>query len=112
MENHTTIGKALKSYLKSSGLSVLLKNRTVLEAWYKIVGSEIAAQTRIIAFRRGVLTIETASSSLYAELRTYYLEDIARSIQKELGNRKVVKIRLRLAETIEEEKNGVKENGN
>ena len=101
MENHTTIGKALKSYLKSSGLSVLLKNRTVLEAWYKIV-----------AFRRGVLTIETASSSLYAELRTYYLEDIARSIQKELGNRKVVKIRLRLAETIEEEKNGVKENGN
>ncbi len=109
MEKNTTIKEALKSYLKSSGLDTLLRNQAVLKAWQKVAGQEIAGQTRIVGFNRGVLTIEVASSSLYAELNTFYLKDLANSIQNEMGNRKVRRIKLRLGEFVGETDNGIEE---
>jgi predicted nucleic acid-binding Zn ribbon protein len=94
----TTIKDALNSFLKGSGLETLLKNQGVVKAWQKVVGEEITAQTRIVGFRRGTLTVEVASSALYAELNTYYLGDLAASVREEMKSKRVRKIRLRLGQ--------------
>lgn len=102
MDNNVTIKNALKQYLKSSGLDALLRNKAVVKAWQKVAGREIATQTRIVGFNRGTLTVEVASSGLYAELNTFYLKDLASSIQSEMGNKKVRRIKLRLGEFVGE----------
>jgi hypothetical protein len=98
MSAEQKISDALGSYLKQSGLDVLLRNRKVCEAWPRIVG-----------FGRGTLTVEVASSSLLAELETYYQAQLVDSLQRELNNRKVRSIRLRLgspADEVEEVEDG------
>ena len=102
MRETTTIGDALKSYLKDSGLETLLKNQDVIRAWQKVTGPEIAAQTRIVGLKRGTLVVEVASSALYAELNTYYLKDLAASIREEMKNRKIRKIKLCLGQRLGE----------
>ena len=81
MKKDTTIKDALSSYLKNSGLNVLLKNQAAVKAWQKTVGAEIADKTRIVGFNRGVLTVEVASGSLYSELKTFYLNELVDSVQ-------------------------------
>jgi predicted nucleic acid-binding Zn ribbon protein len=109
MSAEQKISDALGSYLKQSGLDVLLRNRKVCEAWQRVVGPDMAAQTRIVGFGRGTLTVEVASSSLLAELETYYQAQLVDSLQRELNNRKVRSIRLRLgspADEVEEVEDG------
>jgi predicted nucleic acid-binding Zn ribbon protein len=101
-----TLREALGLYLRTSGLNVLLKNQDVYNAWQKVVGPEIASQTRIVGFKRGALTAEVASSGLYAELKTYYLDDLVGAIQKEMKNKKVRKIKLRLGAFARATQNG------
>ena len=109
MKKETTMKDALDSFLKNSGLNILLKNENLLKAWRKTVGPEIAGKTRIVGFNRGVLTVEVASGSLYSELKTYYLGELADSIRKEMGNRKVRQVKLRLGEIVGEASNGNEE---
>jgi hypothetical protein len=111
MREDTTIGDALKRYLRTSGLNILLKNQAVMKAWGKVVGPEIAAQTRIVGLKRGTLTVEVASSGLYAELSSFYLDDLVKSLREETGSGRIRKIRLRLGELVEEPGDGIEENG-
>lgn len=96
------MGDALDTYLKQSGLGVLLKNQEVCRAWAKVVGPEMASHSRIVAFRRGALVVEVASSSLYAELSTFYLPSLVESIQQEMKNKKVRSVKLRLGQFLGE----------
>jgi len=93
-----TLKDALGGFLKESGLGVKLRNKDVYAAWEKVVGPEIAEKTRVVKYSRGTMTVEVAASGLYAELEKFYLRDMLESMQKEMGSRKVRKIKLRLGE--------------
>lgn len=108
MGRTTRIGDALSQYLKDSGLGVLLKHQNIYRAWARVVGPGIAPQTRIVAFRRGALIVEVASSSLYAELKTFYLPSLVASVQQQMGSKRVRAIKLRLGEFVGDLKNGRK----
>jgi predicted nucleic acid-binding Zn ribbon protein len=109
MDGVTRINDALQAYLKTSGVEFLLKNRKVCEAWRKVVGQEIAAQTRVVSFNRGALTVEVASSSLYAELNNFHLRALVEALQRQMKNKKVRTIKLHLGQFDEEQEDG-KEN--
>ena len=74
------LGDALARTLSKKGLDQELRIRTLNEKWRRAVGTEIAAQTRVIAFRRGVFEVEVASSALLQELASVYREDIMQSL--------------------------------
>jgi len=109
MDDFTRINDALQTYLKTSGIEFLLKNQKVCEAWQKIVGPEIAPQTRIAGFDRGVLTVEVASSSLYAELSSFHLQALVEAMQREMKSKRVRKIKLRLGHFSEDKEDGEEE---
>ena len=105
MAEATSIKKALDAFLKKSGLETLLKNKELCEAWEEVVGREVALQTRIVAFRRGVIYVEVASSGLYAELSTYYSGALTESMREKMGGGAVRAIRFSLAEITGDAKN-------
>ena len=106
MNDFTKINDALQTYLKTSGIEFLLKNQKVCEAWQKVVGSEIAPQTQVVSFNGGTLTIEVASSGLLAELNNFHLHALVEAVQREMKNKKVRRIKLRLGHFIEDEGDG------
>lgn len=108
-QEDVTIRKALSSYLRESGLDILMKNKAIIRTWCKVVGPEIAAQTRITGYEKGTLMAEVASSSLYAELSKFYLTEIVESMQRKMGNKKVRRIKLRLGEFGGEAEDGAEE---
>ncbi len=109
MDGLTSINDALQTYLKSSGIEFLLKNRKVCVAWEKVVGREIALQTRVVSFNRGALTVEVASSGLYAELNNFHLRALVEAMQRQMKNKKVRSIKLRLGQFIGDEEDGKEE---
>jgi len=106
MGDVTRINDALQTYLKASGIEFLLKNQKVCEAWEKVVGAEIAPMTRVVSFEKGALTIEVASSGLYAELSNFHLRALVEAMQREMKNKKVRKIRLCLGQFNEDKEDG------
>jgi predicted nucleic acid-binding Zn ribbon protein len=106
MDDVTRINDALQAYLETSGIEFLLKNQKVCNAWQKVVGQEIAPQTQVAGFDKGVLVIEVASSSLYAELSNFHLRALVEAMQREMKNKKVRKIKLRLGHFSEDQEDG------
>jgi predicted nucleic acid-binding Zn ribbon protein len=87
-KNALQIGELLKKYLKHHGIDKLLRFQKIYEFWSKAVGEELAKQTRVVALRRNVLTIEVASSPLLAELAGYRKHELLESLRRCLAEAK------------------------
>ena len=87
-KNAQKVGDLLKKYLKQRGIEKLLRFRKIYEFWSEAVGEELAAQTRVVALRRNVLTIEVASSPLLAELAGYRKQELLEALRKCLAEAK------------------------
>jgi len=89
-KNAKKIGDLLKRYLKRHGIERLLRFRGIYEFWCKAVGEELARQTRVVALRKNVLTIEVDSSPLLAELAGYRKQELLEALRRCLleANRK------------------------
>lgn len=48
----------------------------IRELWKKSVDLEVASESEVISFNRGVLTVEVSSSSLIQELRQFHYEPL------------------------------------
>jgi len=85
IRRETSLGDALKGFLRSNGLEALLKYPKLTRKWREVVGPEVAAQSRVQAFRHGVVEIAVASSSLKNDLafsRRSILSRLKREIKK------------------------------
>jgi predicted nucleic acid-binding Zn ribbon protein len=96
------LGDAIDRYLKRAGLKTLVSSKDVWKEWTSLVGDEIAAQTRISRFSKGVLTIDVSSSALLSELRNYLYESLVSSLSGRL-KRPVHTIKFRLADSVQTE---------
>ncbi|MFQ5654398.1 MAG: DciA family protein [Planctomycetota bacterium] len=52
------------------------------EIWSTTVGREVDRMTRVVSYRRGVLTVEVSSAPLLAELRAFAREDLLVSLSE------------------------------
>ena len=84
-EPTVSLGQAVSGFLKESGISAVMKHPEIHEAWQRTVGPDIAAHSRVLGFRRGVLEIAVDSSALMSEIqfhRAALLQDLRREIRK------------------------------
>ena len=70
-----TVGEILPRVLKESGFK-RRPGSSIAAMWEQAVGEELARETRPDSLRRGVLTVEVRSSSLYAELSGFRMQEI------------------------------------
>ncbi len=89
-DSPTPLSEALEDFLRTSGLSGVLKHGRVHDVWRRTVGAEIAQQTRILSLRGGVLEVAVASSALLNELHFHtvaLLEDLRTEISRPFVSR-------------------------
>ncbi len=80
-----TLGEALETFLRTSGIWAFAKHRRLHQVWEDTVGPEIAAQARVLSLRRGVLEIAVHSSALMNDLQFHtaaLLEDLRKEIKR------------------------------
>ena len=82
-EPQMSLGQALKTFLRTSGLGTLLKHSHIIKTWQQIVGPEISTHTRLVAFRRGTVEIAVDSSALRNELE-FSRQRILTQLQQEI----------------------------
>ena len=79
------LGEALKGLLRSTGIHALMKHPELHAAWETAAGPDVAARSRIWAFRHGALEIAVESPALRSDLefrRTALLQEIRRLVSK------------------------------
>jgi predicted nucleic acid-binding Zn ribbon protein len=85
------VGALLGSLLRRLGLDRRLAEWRAVEAWPQVVGPAIAAQTRAVAVRDGVLFVDVASNVWMQELGLLR-ENIAERLNAHLGATLVRKV--------------------
>lgn len=90
------IKNLLGEFLRKSGLSGKIGRREVLALWPEVVGPDIAAHTRIAAFRKGVLSVAVDSAAHFYELSTFFGEEIREKLNKAVAKQFVSKINFHL----------------
>ena len=93
-----TLGDALKTFLKRSGLSRRMRWRGIEAVWQDVVGAEMAGHTRVLRLARGVLVIETDSAPLMQELSSFYKSSLLEAIRGQARGNQITDIVFRLGE--------------
>ena len=86
------IKKALAKYMRDSGLRGKIGKREIFSLWAEIVGPDIAAHTRITAFRNGALSVAVDSAAHFYELSTFFNDEIKEKLNQHLSRGFVRKI--------------------
>jgi len=79
------VGDLIAGVVREAGLHRSPKLERLSEAWRDAVGREQAAQTRLVAFKRGVLTVEVGSAALAQELGVYYRQALVEGLRERSG---------------------------
>ena len=95
------LGDVLRNFLETSGLAHKLKHLEVYRAWEEVVGSEIAAHTRIVGIVRHKLYVDVDSAARRHELSSFYKKQILQELREQLPNVRIQDIVFRPASTHE-----------
>ncbi|MEN8148484.1 MAG: DUF721 domain-containing protein [Planctomycetota bacterium] len=90
------VGKILERVLKEKGLHRPKELTEIDLAWRDVAGPEVSAETVVLGFRAGVLTIEVASAPLLSELTTYQREELLAALRTRWTGTYVQDIRFRI----------------
>ena len=77
-KNETTLGDAIKAYLKAMGLERKLKEHQLINSWEDTLGKAVAASTEKIYINNRVLFVQLNSSIIRQELQMMKTALIAR----------------------------------
>ncbi len=88
------LGEVLKEYVRESGLAERMQGLDVCDVWNQAVGPRVAAATRDIYFRDGILYCRMSSSSV-RNMLYYNLPGIISTINSRLPGAPLRKIVLR-----------------
>lgn len=86
-----SLGAALNTFLRSSGLSAIVKYPQLAKAWERAAGPDVASRARFLGFRNGVMDIAVDSSALMTEIE-FKRQDMLRSLQQEVKNPFIAKL--------------------
>ena len=94
----TSVGDALKNFLRSSGLDERVEEAGVLPEWEARVGPAIAAVTTPLTASRGTLVVAVRTSAWLMELKLME-RDILRRLNDGRSRGRIERIRFVMAET-------------
>ena len=66
--NSMSIGEALISYIRESGLEQSVLDVQIEEVWPRVMGETVKSQTRSVVVRNGVLIVHVNSAALKTQL--------------------------------------------
>jgi predicted nucleic acid-binding Zn ribbon protein len=89
-------GDLLPKLMRRLGLSERLHENEVMETWAKIVGEFIAAHSRPISLREGVLYVRVLQPALHYELEQISKPAILRKLKQRFGGKTVRDVRFRV----------------
>ena len=72
----------VKDYAKATGLKKLLELRDFAEVWQRSVAPEIAAESRVFAYKDGILTVDVFNSPLLQEIKQFHKDGILATLRK------------------------------
>lgn len=93
-DNISSLGDALKDFIRSNRLEKGFDKIGVRDAWHKLMGPAISKYTKEIELKDGVLYVNLISAPLREEL-SYGKEKIVNLLNEELGKTLVRKVVLR-----------------
>ena len=85
-----TLADALSEVVSLRGLARVGGDRQLAESWEHVSGPQIAARTRVIGIKRGVLQIGVDNAPLLSELISFHQNEFLKQLQ---GKFPVLKIR-------------------
>lgn len=91
-----SLGQALKTFLKDSGLGARLRDWPVYEAWAKALGDDLARRARAVDFKYGKLHVEVESAAHLAELKNFTGERYRHLANRHLGSDKIQSVAFKL----------------
>ncbi len=91
-ESEQDLGSTLARLVDYLGMGGRLHEQRAVEIWPEVVGDAIAAVTKAISIKNGILTIEVVNPSWRQEL-SYLAPDILSKVNRTLGNSLVKKLR-------------------
>ena len=68
----------------------------VREVWPKILGSKLAARTRVTRLKGGTLTVEVASAALKHDLATFRREEVLQGLKERLPEFAITRVNYRV----------------
>ncbi|MDR1611961.1 MAG: DUF721 domain-containing protein [Planctomycetota bacterium] len=71
----------VKKETKQFNSKKIAELQDIKELWRRLVGFEIAAESQIISFSRGALTVEVSSATLFQELRQFHHDPLLRDLR-------------------------------
>jgi len=90
------VGDILKRVLREAGLDRPQQHAEIAQAWRDVAGPDVATETAVQSFRKGVLTILVNSAPLLSELTTYQREELLAALRTRLAGVFVDELRFRL----------------
>jgi hypothetical protein len=92
----TPIADALSDFLRDSGLSAHLRRGSVLQAWSRAVGRDLARRAKPVRFSRGELCVEVDSAAHMHELVSFTGERYRELANAQLGKPEIQRVVFRL----------------
>ena len=86
------IQKAIKRFLKNTGLENGIAQQKAVEVWADVVGEKVANNTKAKSVEHGTLTIETKNPVLRQEL-LFQKKEIIKTLNKKLKKNIIKEIR-------------------
>jgi predicted nucleic acid-binding Zn ribbon protein len=87
---------ALSELIALRGLARVQGDSQLAAVWQDVAGSAIAAQTRPLGIRRGVLLIGVANAPLLSELAAFHKEELLEEFRKNHADLKIRGLKFRL----------------
>lgn len=94
--NPERIGDILARFMRESGLLKTAKQNELIRAWRDVVGTGLAAHTKVRSFRSGVLTIAIDSAPLRQEMELFQREELTKALRERLSGLYVRELRFTL----------------
>lgn len=83
------LSHALTDLIAARGWAQVQGDARLAEAWKTAAGAPIAAATRVLGFRRGVLQVAVGNSPLLSELAAYHKPSLLAALSQECPELKV-----------------------
>jgi predicted nucleic acid-binding Zn ribbon protein len=80
-----SLGTVLSRLFAARGYGRLQAGNELQDLWAEIAGPQIAAETRVMGLRNGVLSIGVNSSPLLSELAAFHSERLLEALQAKRG---------------------------
>ena len=88
--------KVLSELIALKGLGRVQGNAQLQQAWQTVAGEVIGRSSRVLEFKRGVLSVAVNNSALLNELTGFHKQTLLENLQQQFAHLKIQDIRFRL----------------